>query len=325
MNSAPSISVIIPVKNESAGIKQLLNFLAEALPLDKEIIFLDGRSTDDTKAIIDTFSRTHPNFRVIDNLEGFVPFALNVGIKESHAEYIVRLDAHTEYSSDYFLRIMETFHKTGAEIVGGPMRAVGTTNLQKAIAYCTSTPFGVGDSSFHNELAEGFVDSVYLGAWKKSIFPIVGDFDVEMLRNQDDEFHYRAKSKGIKIYLNPEIKSWYYPRSDFNSLFKQYFQYGLFKPLVLKKVKSAVRIRHLIPAGFVLYLTLIPILTKFVGWFSVLPLLMYLLINLKFSFGNEMNLRSKVNSILIFPTLHFAYGIGFILGLFGLQPYFLKR
>jgi glycosyltransferase involved in cell wall biosynthesis len=189
MASSATISVIIPVKNEEAGIGTLLEFLINALPYDKEVILMDGRSRDRTREIIAEFTARNPKIRMIHNPHGFVPFALNAAIQSSSADYIIRLDAHTEYAPDYFLKILETFEKSGAEIVGGPMRAIGKTDLQKSIAYCTSTPFGVGDSSFHDENAEGFVDSVYLGAWRKSIFPIVGLFDEEMLRNQDDEFH----------------------------------------------------------------------------------------------------------------------------------------
>ena len=90
---------------------------------------------------------------------------------------------------------METFGKTGADIVGGPMRAKGKTSFQNAVAKSTSSVFGIGDSGFHNDKKSGYVDSVYLGAWKREIFADTGLFDVDMKRNQDDEFHYRAKSK----------------------------------------------------------------------------------------------------------------------------------
>jgi len=325
MASSATISVIIPVKNEEAGIGTLLEFLMNALPYDKEVILMDGRSTDRTREIIAEFTARNPKIRMIDNPHGFVPFALNAAIQSSIADYIIRLDAHTEYAPDYFLKVLETFEKSGAEIVGGPMRAIGKTDLQKSIAYCTSTPFGVGDSSFHDENAEGFVDSVYLGAWRKSIFPIVGLFDEEMLRNQDDEFHYRANSKGMKIYLNPEIRSLYYPRSTYSSLFKQYFQYGLFKPLVLKKVKSGIRIRHLVPACFFLYCLALPFAYYLLNWLVLIPLFLYLLLDLKFASNAPGNLKVKLHSLLVYPTLHFSYGYGFIAGLFGLQSRFLKK
>ncbi len=214
------------------------------------------------------------------------------------------MDAHTEYEEDYFTQIINTFEKSGSEIVGGPMRAIGNTAFQRSVAYCTSTSFGIGGSKIHQKDYEGESDHVYLGAWKKKLFDDIGLFDEKLKRNQDDEFHYRARSLGKKIYLNPKIKSYYYPRSSLKNLFKQYFQYGLFKPLVLKKVKSEAKFRHLIPPLFILYLISLPIAIKFPLY--LLPLLVYLIINLFFSVNNRMNFTEKFFSCIAFFMLaHF--------------------
>ena len=243
------VSLIIPCRNEAATIGIVLkNILSQDFPTDNlEIFVVDGESIDRTCEIVSSFRDQFSNLLLLDNPERTVPFALNKAITMAKGNYIIRLDAHSNYATDYISKIVETFETTGADIVGGPMRAKGTSNIQSAIAYCTSTKMGVGNSAFHDENFKGWVDSVYLGAWKKELFKDVGLFDTQMKRNQDDEFHYRAKSKGKKIYLNPEIKSLYYPRDSFNKLFKQYFQYGLYKPLVLRKVHSGAQLRHVIP------------------------------------------------------------------------------
>lgn len=319
------ITVILPCRNEEHYISKVLDFFIGAQPENKELIIADGDSTDRTREIVESYSSRHAGITLIPNPKRFVPFALNECIQKSTGDYIIRLDAHTEYAPDYFTRVIETFEKTGAEIVGGPMRAKGNTPFQRAVAVCTSTIFGVGDSKFHDETAEGFTDSVYLGSWRKNIFKTTGLFDEEMLRNQDDEFHYRAKSKGMKIYLNPEIKSWYYPRGSIRSLMKQYFQYGLFKPLVLKKVKSEIKARHLIPSAFVLYFISIPILYLFVGAISKLPLIVYLLFDVYFSLAKQQGTSEKINSLVIYPALHISYGCGFLLGLSNsLRKFFFK-
>ena len=319
------ISVILPCRNEEHYIKKVLDFFIAAAPENKELIIGDGASTDRTREIVAEYSAVHPEIILIDNPDRFVPFALNRCIAKSSGEFIVRLDAHTEYAPDYFSKIVETFEKTGAEIVGGPMRAKGNKSFQQAVAVCTSTKFGVGDSQFHDDTAEGYTDSVYLGAWRKKIFDTTGMFDEAMLRNQDDEFHYRAKSKGMKIYLNPEIRSWYYPRSSFRTLMKQYFQYGLFKPLVLKKVKSEIKLRHLIPSAFLLYLISIPILYLIVGWLAFFPLMLYGACDILFSFSRQDRFSEKLFSLLIYPALHISYGSGFLLGLSnGMRKMFFK-
>lgn len=306
------ISVVCPVFNESNYIAAVLDFFTHAAPADKELWIIDGGSTDNTCTIVNEWAEKYPNIHLLHNARKYVPYALNAAIPQCTGSFIVRLDAHTHYAPDYFEAILSAFEKSGAEIVGGPMRAAGRTPFQKAVAYCTSTAFGIGDSSFHDDTKEGFADSVYLGAWKRSIFKITGLFDEQMMRNQDDEFHYRAKSKGMKIYLDPAIRSTYFPRSTFKSLFRQYFQYGLFKPLVLKKVRSGIRLRHLIPAGFVIYLLLLPVLWCFTGIYSLAPLLLYFFLAMMFAVRKS---GEFIYRLLIYPTLHISYGLGFILGL----------
>lgn len=307
------ITVICPVYNEEHYITEVIEFFIKAMPTDKELVIIDGGSTDKTVEIINRFQTDHRNIKLLSNHSKFVPFALNKAISETSGDPVIRLDAHTKYADDYFVKILETFSKSGADIVGGPMRAVGTSSFQKAVADATSTAFGIGDSSFHDENHEGFVDSVYLGAWKRSVFADVGMFDTDMIRNQDDEFHYRAKSLGKTIYLNPEIKSYYSPRSSSRSLFKQYYQYGLFKPLVLKKVRSGIKIRHLIPAGFVFYLFLLIIFNQIS--FLFIPLILYFQLDLIFSCKSKGSVMKSLHMILIYPILHISYGSGFIWGL----------
>lgn len=310
------LTVICPVYNEEAYIASVIQFYLNAKPVDKELYIVDGMSNDNTRAIVEAFAKTNTSIYLLDNPDKIVPYALNKAIKQSKGNPIIRLDAHTIYADDYFKKIVETFEKTNADIVGGPMRAVGKTNFQKAVAYATSTKLGVGNSEFHNPNFEGYVDSVYLGAWKRELFETTGYFDERMKRNQDDEFHYRAKSLGMKIYLNPKIKSEYFPRNTFSKLFSQYYQYGLFKPLVLKKVKSEIKLRHLIPSLFVLYLLILPTAFYYLGKVSLTPLLIYFVLAILFASKNSGSVQQKIYCLIVYPTLHISYGIGFLLGLF---------
>jgi succinoglycan biosynthesis protein ExoA len=308
------ISVICPVYNESAYIKKLLEFYTHALPADKELILIDGNSTDDTCIIIKECIQKRDDIRLLDNPKRIVPYALNKAIEAAKGDIIIRLDAHTDYAPDYFEKILETFKNTDADIVGGPMRIAKGNTVQNAIGYATCTAFGVGNSSFHFPDYEGYTDSVYLGAWKKSIFKTTGLFDVAFKRNQDDEFHYRAKSLGFKIYQHPDIKLYYHPRNNFSLLFTQYYQYGLYKPLVLQKIKSALSIRHLIPTCFVLYLISLPLYFIFSFYIGLLPLMLYLLGDIFFTSRANKPINELLTIMLVYPTLHISYGLGFIKG-----------
>ncbi len=308
------ITVLCPLLNEEEYIESILKFFIESPPEEKELLLIDGGSTDGTVSTIMEWCDKYDNIKLLHNPDKYVPYALNIGIRSGVGDLIIRLDAHTEYAEDYFEQIIKTFDETGADIVGGPMNAVGKTNFQIAVAHATSTVFGVGDSKIHKGNYKGESDHVYLGAWRKKIFDEIGYFDERLKRNQDDEFHYRARSLGKRIYLNPEIKSYYYPRSSFSKLIKQYFQYGLFKPVVLRKIKSEIKLRHLIPSLFSIYILSLPL--AFLSKFYLLPLFVYVFIDIYFSIRAKCNIKIVINSLLIYPVLHLSYGFGFLTGLF---------
>lgn len=312
-HSAKLLTVLCPMYNEEANIEALLHFFVQALPKEKELWVIDGGSTDQSAAIVADWASRHPNIRLLNNPYQTVPYALNIGIQASKGDPIVRLDAHTKYAEDYFEAVLQTFEKTGADIVGGPMRVVGDTPVQQAIGSATSNWFGIGDSRFHNERSNGWADSVYLGAWKREIFAEIGAFDEQLTRNQDDEFHYRARKHGKQIYLNPAIRSYYSPRKTLGQLFRQYYQYGFYKPLVFKRVQSSVRPRHLAPAGFVLYLLSLPLAFVWSGW--LLPGLGYLGLNLFFSLSAGIPWSARALALAVYPSLHLSYGLGFLRGL----------
>jgi succinoglycan biosynthesis protein ExoA len=308
------ISLVVPTYNEEKHIEKLLECLVKVEPEHKEIFIVDGKSTDNTKNIIDRYVNKYPYIRTFTNEFKYVSFALNLAIPKCTGEIIVRIDAHTVYDDNYFIRIIETFKNTDADIVGGPMRAIGKTPFQKAVAQATSTKFGVGNSNFHDTSFEGYTDTVYLGAWKREIFEKAGLFDTQLIRNQDDEFHYRAKSLGYKIYLNPKIISYYYPREKIAGLFRQYYQYGLYKPLVSLKVKSEIKFRHLVPMFFLCYLLSLPFVIKEFPIY-IFPLILYLFIDLIFSLlMSKERLPIKLLMLFTYPVIHISYGSGYLTG-----------
>jgi glycosyltransferase involved in cell wall biosynthesis len=272
------ITVLCPTYNESEYIEKILKFFINAKPPEKELLIIDGGSNDGTKDILNEWTNKYNNIHLLENENKYVPFALNIGIKNSSGDPIIRLDAHTEYAGDYFEQIIKTFNETKADIVGGPMNAVGKTNFQIAVAQATSNVFGVGDSKIHKGR------------------------------------HYRARSLGKMIFLNHEIKSFYYPRDSISKLIRQYFQYGLFKPMVLRKIKSEIKLRHLIPSLFSIYILLLVL--AFLSKFYLLPLFVYIFIDIYFSIRVKCNIKIMINSLLIYPVLHLSYGFGFLSGLF---------
>jgi glycosyltransferase involved in cell wall biosynthesis len=311
-----TFSVVCPVYNEIEFITQFFDFIESVKNKPIELFVIDGMSTDGTRDYLDNKCKKLSYLRILDNPNKTVPFALNLAIPLCTGEIIIRIDAHTKYAIDYFDKILDTFDMVDADIVGGPTRTISKNSKQEAIAYMFNTSFGMGNSSVHDVNFKGYTDSVTFGAWKRDIFNQTGLFDTQLKRNQDDEFHYRAKSKGYKIYQNPEIQLFYYPRSSFNGLFKQYFEYGLYKPLVLKKIKTELKLRHLVPSLFVSYLFVLGSFYWLIGNILLVPLFIYFLLNLYFVLKAKKSYCVKFCILLSYPTVHLGYGLGFNCGLF---------
>jgi glycosyltransferase involved in cell wall biosynthesis len=312
--NTPTISVLCPTYNEKAYITQLLEFFVHAEPKNKEIIIADGMSTDGTREIIKEWQVKYPYIKLIDNPNKYVSFGLNEAIKQATGEYIARVDAHTQYPNDYLTNCLEVSKETGAENVGGYIFSKGKTTIGKAISVAMSTSFGVGNTEFRTAVVDGYVDSVPFGFWKKTFFDTFGYFDTELIRNQDDEFNYRTNKLGGKIFQSSKISSAYYVRDSFKAMYRQYYQYGYFKPLVFKKLgNSGVRIRHLIPGAFFLYFITLPLSILF--WPYIIPLFLYLILNIYFSFKSEQPFIVKTLTIPAYILLHMAYGSGFLVGL----------
>jgi GT2 family glycosyltransferase len=180
----------------------------------------------------------------------------------------------------------------------------------------------VGGARFHDVDFEGYVDTVPYGCWRKSTFEKLGLFDEELARNQDDEFNLRLIQAGGKIWQSTKIKSWYYPRASFKSLFRQYLQYGYWKVRVIQKHRIAASWRHLVPGGFVLAVLLCAIFSPFSGvarWFFFCLCALYLSANIAASLvicNKPENWRFLIVMPFVLAAYHLGYGTGFLIGLF---------
>lgn len=317
----PYVSVIVPCRNEKDYIQACLrSILAQDLsPEEFEIIVADGMSDDGTRDILKQLAEKDLRLRVIDNPGRIVSPGLNAALRVARGAIIIRMDAHTEYASDYIRQCLAVLRETGADNVGGPARTKSTGYVQSAIGAAYHSAFGVGGARFHKVEYEGYVDTVPFGCWPRKVFDHIGFFDEELIRNQDDEFNLRLTRIGRKIWQSPRVKSWYRPRSSLRALFRQYEQYGYWKIRVIQKHRRLASVRHLIPGSFVLSLIMLPLIS--LGW----PVTAWAWLSLVGLYGAanivvSMLIAARQGWILfpllplVFACYHFGYGYGCLRG-----------
>lgn len=326
MNEWPLVSVAIPIRDEASSVGALLDdVLAQDYPANRiEVLVVDGNSSDGSQAVVEAYATRDPRVRLLANPRRIAPAGLNIAIRAARGEVICRLDGHTRIARDYVRTGVETLQRTGADNVGGPMRAAGGGWFGDAVAAATGSRFGVG-SYFHYGTEEREVDTVYLGMWPRRVFEQVGLFDEELVRNQDDEFNYRLRKAGGRIWFTPAMHSSYQNRRSVADLLRQYYQYGRWKVRVLQKHPRQMSWRHFVPPGFVAALVVLalaglrlPIAASAASAVFGIYALVVLAVAARLSLRRGVG--AWLATALAFAIIHCAWGAGFLSGFVAFAP-----
>ncbi len=318
MTMPPRVTIAMPAYNEEKYIEACVaSVQAQDYPADLiEILVADGRSTDRTREILANLSAVDPRIRMIDNPARLQAAGLGLLVKEAHGDVIVRMDVHCEYAPDYVRKCVETLERTGADNVGGAQRAKAKTFFQKALCAALDSPIGTGGVKYRSAEAEGFVDTVFLGAFRRKVFETVGLWDPGAITNEDAELNQRILDSGGQIYLSRDIVVHYFPRDSFRTLAKQYFKYGRGRARTLLKLGTFPTMRPLIP--FLMTTGAAALVSVPLLW-PVAPMAFaaYALATGAEAVRVSRNVGSTAIPVIwaMFPVLHLSHGAGFWAGL----------
>ena len=321
------LSIIIPCRNEERHIGRCLESLL-ASDYDSrllEIVVVDGMSTDRTREIVQDFSRVHPEVRLLDNPTGLKPTALNIGIANTTADIVMRIDAHAEYARDYIPILVRGLELYRADNIGG-IRTTdpGRTTWSRAIAQAVSHPFAAGNALYRTGVAgqrPRKVDTVFCGCYRREVFHRIGLFNEKLIRAQDREFNQRLRAHGGKIVLVPQAHCTYFPRTDFRQYARWTYEGSrwLFSSQRFTTTKMTSW-RNWIPGLFVLWhavaLLAVPLSPAW-GLAAAAPLLAYWGLNVFVSLRTavaERSLAMFFPLVLLFATTHYSYGLGSVIG-----------
>jgi len=314
----PPITIILPTLNERGHIRDCLDSLyGQDYNNIVAILVIDGGSTDGTRDIV---AAEGGIVRLIDNPRMTAAAAMNIGIAECTTERFVRVDAHTLYARDYVSRSVSSAIESGAAVVGGPMRPVGTNPFGRAVAAVTTSPLGVGPGRFHYSEVLEEVETVYLGIFDKATVLKVGGYDETELQwaAEDQELNFRIRKTGGRIVLDPRIRSTYFPRNTPRSLARQYHNYGMCKASTLRKHRILPYWRPMAPAIMVLLSVAWVALCVLVGLpvAAPLPFIAYAITALLIGVRMSKSPGVTPHRVAIALTIcHWCYGFGFWRGI----------
>lgn len=314
------VNIVIPCKNEELYIEECLNAVYNSQLISNvefNVIVVDGNSTDSSLIILNRLKSQYDNLFIINNLKEITPVAFNMGINFSNCDFLQIVGARMIISNDYLQKSINILsNDQSIWCVGGRLINSYINSKSEAIASALDSSFAVGVGNFRILNKSSYVDTVSCPMFRYSIFDVVGIFDEELIRNQDDDFSFRILKKGGKIWFESSIVYKYYSRISIYYLFQQYYQYGFWKVFVNKKHNTITTFRQLFPLFFIFYLFFIA-LSVFVNFppFFLLPLFFYFLLIGRVTFFKFKSLKDFYFIPLVYPIVHISYGYGYLRGI----------
>lgn len=314
-NLWPPVAVVMVVRNEARMLRETLaSVLEQDYPGPLEVVIAVGPSTDKTEKVAAELAAKDPRVTLVSNPSGWTPAGLNAAVAATSAPVVARADGHALLPDGYLRRAVEVLQQTGAVNVGGVMAAEGTTPFERTVAAAMSSPFGVGGGRFHYGGEPGPADSVYLGVFRREALVAARGYDERFARAQDWELNHRLRGAGGLVWFAPDLRVSYRPRHTLSDLARQYYNYGRWRRVVMRRHRNSVRWTYLVPpatvTGLIAGLTL-AIAGRRIG---LLAPAAYAAANLAASavVGRRLPPKEAIQLPIVFATMHITWGWGFL-------------
>lgn len=257
MPAAPFISIVMPTLNEAAHLDRALDAIA-AQTHDAErieILVVDGGSSDGTVDIVADRMARDPRVQLIRGSEVNTPLAMELGRERARGELIAKIDGHGWINPEFLeIAVSRLEQDPSIGCVGGLIRPVHGTEVERAISIARFSRAGVGGGTYTRGGRAEEVDTVQCGVYRRDALEDAGGFDPLLPYGEDEEVNFRLREQGWRIWFEPAMEFAYRVRPSLAGLFRQYFRYGRARVAVVRKHPSFFRVKHAVPATVVIVL-----------------------------------------------------------------------
>ena len=325
----PGVSYVMPVLNEVTEVRAAVGSLLDqdyAGPF--EVILALGPSIDGTNELVAEMSAADPRIRAIDNPVGSTPAGLNVAIRASVHPVVIRVDAHSVLPTDYTRIAVRTLLESGADNVGGIMRAEGRTPFERAVALAYGSRVGLGGTPHHVGGTAGPAETAYLGVFRRERLFDVGLFDEGIKRGQDWELNRRLRQTGGTVWFTPELVVTYRPRPSLKRLVRQFVATGLWRGELARRFPANNGVRYFVPPAMVAAMALgvvaglvgivgaalgTPLAWALLGFVVPVVYLLFVILG-SIAVARRSGLPTLLWLLVVLPCIHVGWGLGFIIG-----------
>jgi succinoglycan biosynthesis protein ExoA len=323
------VSVLTPVLNEEAHIRTTVaSMQQQEFDGEIEFIFVDGASTDRTRAILEELAQEDPRLRVLDNPDRTTAFALNVGLAAARGRYVARMDGHAEYPPSYLADGVARLERGDVVWVAGPQIPRGGGAWSRRVALALETGLAsIGSRRWGDASVDGEIEldtGVFTGVMPRSVLEAHGGWDSGFPINQDSELAARVLAAGQRIVQLPSMGAGYVPRNSLRSLARQYYRYGLYRGKTARLHANSLRRSHLLGPGLVLALAGARVLPRPLRSLARAAVASYfaalIAASARAALGSPDRAADAATLPVVFVVMHGAWGTGFLVSTFKHGP-----
>jgi glycosyltransferase involved in cell wall biosynthesis len=330
----PDVSVLVPVRNEARHLPETVAAMcAQDLGgRTMELVFADGRSEDDTLAVLQAMAAEDPRIRVVDNPDRSTAAGLNAALAHARGRYVARMDAHAYFPERYLASGIERLER-GDDVawVAGPVVPRANGGWSGAVALALGTRLGVGGSRKWQLLGAGVDEEVELdtgvfaGVWARRTVEELGGWDAGWPVNQDSEMAARLLASGRRIVCRAEMAAEYLPRDRVGALARQYWRHGRFRAKTNRRHPGSLRPTHLLPPALLLTgaaAVAAPRPGRELARAALSTYAVAVVVTAASAARHGRRLRDAGGVLVVLPVMHASWGAGFLAGVVrhGLAP-----
>lgn len=262
----PYFSVVIPLYNKEAYIKNTLTSVLQQTYINFEIIIINDGSTDKSLDIVNAMAIANTSVRIISQENQGLSAARNAGVLTAKHDYIAFLDADDLWCEDFLYTISQLIKLYPKYFVFSTPSKLTTHQNNTALNETNFKAKNIQEITSYFKLKKNIFSysSIVI---KKSVFDSIGLFDSSITYGEEEDFNIRCFSKyGLIHYL--EHKAYYLfgtqdqlttPSSGSNriipdysmyldhnnsSFLKPYIDFVYFKLVVLYKMERNFELVH---------------------------------------------------------------------------------
>ena len=292
INGYFSVSLVIPVFNESENIADLLKTIKEQSYQPAEIILVDGGSADDTVQIIKEYAGNDPQFRLIEAGRAMPGQGRNIGTKNAVHAWIAYTDAGIKLDK-YWLEslVKKAKDNPGSAIIYGNY----TPQINNWFDKCLI--IGYVPAAKHGSIRDKAIIS---SLFKKEVWEKAGGFP-DWRAAEDMDFMAKVEKLGYVPFFAPEAMVYWQPNPDLKATYRKFklysthnvwagwqtdWHYGIFRQYAVMMVAVLLGIFHSI------------------WWMILLPLWIVARTAKRiYPFRHEYGIKTMFNPIIFFGVM----------------------